>query len=268
MTTTAATTNGTALITGASSGIGAVYADRLAKRGHDLILVARDRQRLDKLAARLAAETGRRVDVLVADLTQKADLRLVEERLRSDSKITTLVNNAGLATMEPLAVADIDKIQRLIDLNVTAFTRVAAAVTPNFVAQKRGTIISIASVVALAPEMISASYSASKAYVLAFTQSMQNELIKQGIRVQAVLPGATRTEIWERGGTDIANLPAEILMSVDEMVDAALAGLDQGELITIPSLPDTADWEIFNKARIALGPNLSRNHAASRYKTA
>lgn len=268
MTTKTSTTQGTALITGASTGIGAVYADRLAKCGHDLILVARDRQRLDQLAARLAAETGRRVDVLVADLTQSTNLRLVEERLRNDTTITTLVNNAGLATMEPLAVADIEKIQRLIDLNVTAFTRVAAAVVPNFVARKRGTIINIASVVALAPEMISASYSASKAYVLAFTQAMQNELGAQGIRVQAVLPGATRTEIWERGGTDINNLPAEILMSVDEMVDAALSGLDQGELITIPSLPNLADWETYNKARIALGPNLSRNHAANRYKVA
>lgn len=264
--TTSQISAGTVLITGASSGIGAVYADRLAKRGHDLILVARDGQRLEKLASRLSGETGRKVEVFVADLTKKADLRKVEARLRGDTAITTLVNNAGIAVTEPLALADPDRLETVIDLNVTALTRLAAAIVPGLVARKSGTIINIASIVALAPELLGGTYSASKAYVLAFTQSMQNELSKDGIRIQAVLPGATRTEIWERAGTDINNLPAEILMSVDEMVDASLAGLDQGELVTIPSLPNAGDWETLNNARLALAPNLSKNHAAPRYK--
>ncbi|HEX9447332.1 MAG TPA: SDR family NAD(P)-dependent oxidoreductase, partial [Dongiaceae bacterium] len=187
---------------------------------------------------------------------------------RSDSQITVLVNNAGIATMGPLAQANIDQTQRVIDLNITAFTRIATAAAPVFVTRQSGTIINIASVAALAPELTSAVYSASKAYVLAFTQAMQHELSAQGIQVQAVLPGATRTEIWERAGTPVDQLPQEIVMPVDEMVDAALTGLDQGELITIPSLPDAADWERFNNARLALGPNLSRNAAAARYKTA
>jgi hypothetical protein len=268
MTTSTSPSKGIALITGASTGIGAVYADRLAKRGHDLVLVARDRQRLDKLAQRLIAETGRTVEVVVADLTNRADLARVEARLRSDSQITVLINNAGMATMQPLATANIEDSQRLIDLNITAFTRVATAAAPTFAARGSGTIINIASIVALAPELISAVYSASKAYVLAFTQSMQHELGAKGIQVQAVLPGATRTEIWERAGTHVDQLPQEIVMPVDEMVDAALAGLDQGELITIPSLPDDADWARFDAARLALGPNLSRNTAATRYKAA
>jgi len=266
MTTPTTTDHNTALITGASTGIGAVYADRLAKRGHDLILVARDKQRLEALAEKLRAATGRKVEVLPADLTSPADLRRVEERLRNDAAITTLVNNAGMAVDGTLDVADPDKLETLINLNVTALTRLTVAITPRLIARQGGTIINIASVLALVTEMFSATYNASKAYVLSFTQSMQTELGKHGIRVHAVLPGATRTEIWERAGIDVNQLPAEMVMHVDEMVDASLAGFDQGELVTIPSLPDAADWDSFTKARQALGPNLSHNHAAARFK--
>jgi hypothetical protein len=266
MTTPTTTHHGTALITGASTGIGAVYADRLAKRGHDLILVARDKQRLDALAERLRAETGRKVEVLAADLTAPADLRRVEDRLRRDEAITTLVNNAGIAVDGTLDVVDPDKLETLIDLNITALTRLAVAITPRLVARQGGTIINIASVLALVTDMFSATYNASKAYVLSLTQSMQSELGKHGIRVQAVLPGATRTEIWERAGIDVNQLPAEMVMHVDEMVDASLAGFDQGELVTIPSLPDAADWDNFIKARQVLGPNLSHNQPAPRFK--
>jgi hypothetical protein len=258
--------HGTALITGASTGIGAVYADRLAKRGYDLVLVARDKQRLDALATRLQSETGRKVEVLAADLTQSSDLRRVEERLRKDAAITTLVNNAGLTVNGSLDVVDPDKLESLIDLNITALTRLTVAITPRLVAARQGTIINIASVVPLAPELFGATYTASKAYVLSFTQSMQAELGPKGIRVQGVLPGATRTEIWERAGMDVDALPAEMVMHVDEMVDASLAGFDNGDLITIPSLPDAKDWDNFIKARQALGPNLSHNHAAPRFK--
>src|SRR6185369_12697454 len=157
---------GTALITGASTGIGAVYADRLAKRGHDLILVARDKQRLEDLAARLRAETGRKIEVLPADLTNVANLRLVEERLRNDAAITTLINNAGIAVTGTLDVADPDKLETMIDINIVALTRLAAAITPRLVTQRGGTVINIASVLALVPEMFNATYNATKAYVL------------------------------------------------------------------------------------------------------
>ncbi|MGX9964642.1 SDR family NAD(P)-dependent oxidoreductase [Roseomonas sp. F4] len=257
----------TALITGASSGIGAVYADRLARRGHDLILVARDAARLDALATRLRAETGRAVAVLVADLTDPQDLRRVETRLREDASIAMLVNNAGMSVSGTLAEADPDRLEMMVALNITAPMRLAAAVASAFVARGGGTIINIASVLALAPELFNGVYSGTKAFVLNLTRSMQSELGPRGLRIQAVLPGGTRTAIWEKSGVDIATLPATMLMDVEEMVDAALAGLDAGEAVTIPSLPEIADWQAFEAARFALGPNLSRNQAAARYQS-
>jgi len=259
---------GTALVTGASSGIGKVYADRLAKRGYDLILVARDKERLDALAAKLAAETGVKTDVLKADLTSKPDLLKVEERLRTDPAITAFVNNAGIGGPGPIVGNDPDRLERVIDLNVTALTRLAAAAATAFAARENGLIINIGSVLGLAPEMFPSNYPATKAYVLVFTQGLAQELAPKNVRVQAVLPGATRTEIWERMGGDVNALPAEILMDVDEMVDASLAGLDLGELVTIPSLPDYGDWQKLDAARLYLAPNLSRNTAAARYKAA
>lgn len=259
---------GTALITGASSGIGKVYADRLAKRGYDLILVARDKDRLDALAAKLTADYGVKTDVLKADLTAKPDLLKVEDRLRTDAAITAFINNAGIGGPGPIVGNDPDKLEQVINLNVTALTRLATVAATAFAAREEGLIVNIGSVLGLAPEMFPSNYPATKAYVLVFTQSLAQELAPKHVRVQAVLPGATRTEIWERGGKDINSLPAEILMDVDEMVDASLAGLDLGELVTIPSLPDYGDWEKLNAARLHLAPNLSRNKAAPRYKAA
>lgn len=257
---------GTALITGASSGIGATYAERLAQRGFDLLLVARDQPRLEALAERLAREHGVKAEVLKADLTSKSDLLAVEQRLRSDATISLLVNNAGVAMNGTLAEADLDKVETMIQLNVVALTRLSAAAAANFGGAGRGAIINLASVVALAPEMFNAVYSASKAYVLSLSQTLHGEVAELGVQVQAVLPGVTRTEIWERSGMDESALPPEMIMEVGEMVDAALAGFDQDELITIPSLPDAADWQALVSARAKLGPNLSRNSAAARYK--
>ncbi|VVO37064.1 SDR family NAD(P)-dependent oxidoreductase [Pseudomonas fluorescens] len=257
---------GTALITGASSGIGAIYAERLATRGYDLLLVARDEQRLEAAATRLRAEHGVQVEVLKADLTLRADLSRVEQRLRSDSNISLLLNNAGIAADGPLANADMDQMERMIQLNVVAVTRLASAAAQSFSAAGRGAIINVGSVVALIPERFNATYAATKAYVLSLTQSLNAELDGSGVQVQAVLPGVTRTEIWERSGIDAGAIPAEMVMEADEMVGAALAGFDQGELITIPSLPDAADWEAISAARHALGPNLSKSSAAARYK--
>ncbi|POA21761.1 SDR family oxidoreductase [Pseudomonas sp. FW300-N1A1] len=257
---------GTALVTGASSGIGAIYAERLAARGFDLLLVARDEQRLQHAAMRLRAEHGVQVEVLKADLTLKADVITVEQRLRSDASISLLLNNAGVAADGTLADADLDQLERMIQLNVVAVTRLASAAAASFSQAGRGAIINIASVVALFPERFNATYSASKAYVLSLTQSLDAELSGSGVQVQAVLPGVTRTEIWERSGIDASAIPAEMVMEAGEMVDAALSGFDLGELVTIPSLPDAADWDAFVAARHVLGPNLSRNTAAARYK--
>jgi uncharacterized protein len=259
---------GTALITGASTGIGAVYAERLARRGYDLVLVARNKERLEALAERLVRETGRRVEVLAADLTATADLRRVEERLRSDERITLLLNNAGLGATATLLDSDPDQIDTMIQLNVVALTRLTRAVAPGFVARGGGALINIASIVALSPELLNGSYSGSKAYVVNLSQSLHHELGAKGVKVQAVLPGATRTDFWGIAGVPVEHLPQEIVMSAEDLVDSALAGFDAGELITIPSLPDVEDWQRFDAARQALGPNLSRSVPAARYANA
>lgn len=257
---------GTALITGASSGIGAIYADRLAHRGYDLILVARNRGRLDELARRLADETGRSVEVVAADLGNKDDVRRVEKVLQDDASITVLINNAGVGATAPLLASDVDKMDEMITLNVGALTRLTYAAAPGFAARGAGTIINIASIVGVAPEVLNGVYGGTKAFVLAFTLSLQKELADRNIRIQAVLPGATATDFWGIAGTPIEHVPSEIVMRAEDMVDAALAGLDQGEVITIPALPDAADWAAYEAARQKLMPNLSRKMPAARYR--
>ncbi len=259
---------GTALITGASSGIGATYADRLARRGYDLILVARDAQRLQALSERLTKETGVTVDVFPADLTDRAAVRSVEARLRENDAITVLVNNAGIGPKGKLLEDDPDYLDTMIELNVVAVNRLAVAAAQAFAVRGRGAIVNIASVVAYIPERFNGTYSATKAFVLNLTQAIHSEVSDKGVKVQAVLPGLTRTEIFERAGGSIDNLPPSMVMDVTDMVDAALAGLDQGELVTIPSLPDSADLTAATAARLALGPNLSHNKPAARYGVA
>jgi short-subunit dehydrogenase len=256
---------GTALITGASSGIGAVYADRLARRGYDLILVARNQGRLQALAERLRGEIGRAVETIAADLNDTADLARVETRLRTDADITLLVNNAGVGAAAPLLGSDVDKMAEMISLNVTALTRLTYAAAPGFVARGGGTFINIASIVAVSPETLNGVYGGSKAFVLALSQSLQHELASKGIRIQAVLPGATATEFWDIAGLPVDNLPKATVMSAANMVDAALAGLDQGEIITIPSLPDQAEWDAYEAARRAMSARLSSAVPAARY---
>ncbi|WOD16886.1 SDR family NAD(P)-dependent oxidoreductase [Paraburkholderia kirstenboschensis] len=259
---------GTALITGASSGIGAIYADRLARRGYDLVLVARNRERLAALSSRITTETRRSVEILDADLGDKAGLAAVEAKLKQDASITLLVNNAGVGTHTPLVDSDVDAMQRLIDLNVSALTRLTYAAVPGFVARGKGALINIASVVAIAPEVLNGVYGGSKAFVLALSQSLNHELADKGIHVQAVLPGATATEFWQTGGLPLENLDKAIVMSADDMVDAALVGFDRGELVTIPSLHAVEKWDDYEAARRAMFPLLSTNAPAPRYNAA
>lgn len=259
---------GTALVTGASSGIGAIYAQRLAKRGYDLILVARNAERLSDLATKLTRETGRTIETIPADLGKAADLARVEAVLKSDRSITLLVNNAGVGGTAPLLASDVDKMQAMVDLNVTSLMRLTYAAVPGFVARGGGAIINIASIVAIAPEVLNGVYGASKAFVLAFSQSLKHELGDKNIRIQAVLPGATATEFWGIAGTPIEHLPTEIVMQAEDMVDAALAGFDQGEFATIPALEDAGLLKAYEDARQALMPNLSRAVPAARYKAA
>lgn len=257
---------GSALITGASSGIGAIYADRLARDGYDLVLVARSAGRLEQLAKRISDTTGRAVRTIVADLTHTQDLEWVEEALATDARITMLVNNAGAGSTADLQDLDNASIDRMIALNVTALTRLARAAAMAFAASGGGTIVNMGSILAVAPEILRGGvYSGTKAYVLAFSQSLLHEFGDKGVRVQVVLPGAIATEFWELSGTPLAALPSNIVMSADDAVDAALAGLKLGEFATFPSLPDIDDWNVFDRSRRALLPGLSRTTPAPRY---
>ena len=258
-------TRPTALITGASSGIGATYAERFAQRGHDLVLVARDNSRLEALAARLRGQHNIAVDLLPADLTERADLAAVEARLRDDARIGILINNAGMALSGGFLQQSSESIDRLIALNTTALTRLSAAVAPRFAQSGTGAIVNIGSVVGLAPEFGMSIYGATKAFVLFLSQGLSLELSPRGVYVQAVLPAATRTEIWERAGIDVNSLPE--VMEVGELVDAALVGFDSRELVTIPPLQVAGRWEALESARQGLLSDIRQAQVAERYRS-
>lgn len=257
---------GTALITGASTGLGAVYADRLARRGHDLILVARNGAQLEERATKLRTDYGVAVDVLPADLTKSDDVTRIEQRLAGDGAITLFVNNAGMSLNGGTLENSASEIQTIIALNITAAARLAIAAGKAFGERGRGKIVNIASVLALAPETFEGVYSGSKAFLLNLSLSLANSLRDRGVLVQAVLPGATRTEIWERSGADIDAIPAEMVMEAGDLVDAALTGLDRGEEVTIPPLADAGQWDAYQAARLAMGPGLSRREVGERYR--
>ena len=241
-----------ALITGASSGIGAVYADRLAQRGYDLVLVARRADRLQTLAASIAKTHGVKVEPLVADLATEGGQASVEQVLSSNAAISVLVNNAGIARLAPIASSPVQNSLAQVELNITALTRLTHAVLPGMKSRNEGLIINISSVLAVHSLPFSAVYSGSKAFVLAFSRGLQAELADTGVKVQVVLPAATATEIWDLSGVPLAALDSETVMATDHMVDAALSGLDQGESITWPSVADAALSERFEAARTEL----------------
>lgn len=253
------------LITGASSGIGAIYAERFARRGHGLVLVARDRARMEALAARLRENTGVTVEILPADLTQPSELAVVETRLREDSRIGILVNNAGANVAGNFIDQTTGDVERIVALNTIALVRLASAIAPRLAQAGEGAIINIGSVVGLAPELGMTVYGATKAFVLFLSQGLSLELTPKGVYVQAVLPAATRTELWERSGIDVNTLPA--VMEVDELVDAALVGFDRREPVTIPPLHDAGQWEAYDTARKAMLSGIRQDHAAERYQT-
>jgi short-subunit dehydrogenase len=254
------------LITGASSGIGATYAERFARRGHDLVLVARDAARMEGLAVRLRADFGVAIDILKADLTRSEDLALVEARLRDDDRIGILINNAGASVAGSFIDQTTDQVAQIVALNTTALVRLASAVAPRLARAGEGAIVNIGSVVGLAPEFGLTVYGATKAFVLFLSQGLSLELAPHGVYVQAVLPAATKTEIWERAGADLATLPP--MMEVGDLVDAALVGFDRREKVTIPPLADDAAWQAYDSARQGVLGGLRQEAVADRYRTA
>lgn len=253
------------LITGASTGIGATYAERFAQRGHDLVLVARDVARMEAVAGRLREETGVSIDIIQADLTLTADLAKVETRLRDDARIGILVNNAGTAIGGTFIEQSTDVVARLVALNTTALLRLASAIAPRLAQAGEGAIVNVGSVVGLAPEFGMTVYGATKAFVLFLSQGLSLELGPKGVYVQAVLPATTRTEIWDHVGADVNTM--NNVMEVGDLVDAALVGFDRREAVTIPPLHDAGQWDAFDGARKAMIGNIVNALPADRYRT-
>lgn len=254
----------TALVTGASSGIGAVYADRLARRGYDLVLVARRGERLQALAATLATMHGAHVVPLVADLATDEGQASVAHVLTTNRAISVLVNNAGMARLAPIAGGALQDSTAQIALNITALMRLTHAALPGMKARNEGLIINISSALALHSLPVSAVYSGTKAFVLSFSRALQQELADTAVKVQVVLPAATATEVWDQSGVPLSTLHPDAVMSTDAMVDAALTALDNGESITFPSVADAAVIERFEAARAALFSSTNTGEVAPR----
>lgn len=229
----------TAVVTGASSGIGRVYAERLAQRGHNLILVARREDRLRQIAQDLEDRFGISATVQVADLTRPEDVAQLGRHIAEDPRISLLVNNAGFSALKPLTQTPDETIVQMLALNVSALTLLSKAALAAFKARGSGTLVNIGSAAGFAPYPGIPVYGATKAYVYLFTQSLQAEVAGTDVRVQLVLPGAVISEGWDvAGGAELDPLPDEIVMTTQDLVDAALAGLDIGEQVTAPSLHD------------------------------
>lgn len=258
-------TNPIAVVTGASSGIGAVYADRLAARGYDLVLIARRIERLQVLATTLHANHGVEVQTIKADLTNQADLEAVEQQLRSDERIALLVNNAGNGKLSgTVDMSDADTAAT-IALNVIAPTRLARAVLPGLLQRNTGAIINIASVMAFHALPITTLYSATKSYLLTFSSGLQGELAETGVRVQAVLPAGTATEFYDHAGIPLSAFDPAAVMTTENLVDAALAGFDRGEEVTLPSVHNVELWAAYEQARSALFGATQTGKPAPRY---
>lgn len=258
------TTNPTALITGASSGIGEVYARRLAARGHDLVLVARRADRLGALANELTETHGVDVRVIAADLTAESDIARIEHLLRTDA-IGVLVNNAGMGPIASTAdLSDADAAATLT-LNVTTLMRLTRAALPGMRARKAGKIINVGSVLAFFAMPQTSLYSATKAFVLTYSQAIQQEVKDEGIQVQAVLPAGTITDFYQTAGVAISAFDPKVFMTAEQLVDAALVGLDRGEGVTLPSVHDAALWTTFEAARLGLAGGTQNGSPAPRY---
>jgi short-subunit dehydrogenase len=259
---------GTALVTGASSGLGSVYADRLAKRGFNLTLVARREDRLLALAEKLRGQYGVTVKTLAADLGAPSGVKKVEDEIVNDANLTMVINNAGTATLSAIGATSVEEHDAMINVNTFALSRLSLAALNAFKKRDAGTIINIGSVLSFHTLPISGIYSGTKGYVMNFTRGLQQEVQGTNVKVQLVLPASTATEIWEVGGIPLSALNQETVMTIENCVDAALSGLDRGELVTLPSVEDAQLWADFDAARAKLFAATQSGKPASRYQIA
>lgn len=254
-----------ALITGASSGIGKAFAMLLASRGHDLVLVARRASALDELAGQLSADHGIKAEALAADLAVSADVAKVEQRL-AQGDVGMLINNAGVGGMGGFLDSSLADIEQTITVNITALVRLTQAAAKAMKNAGNGTIVNVSSGMAFQALPMLPVYAGSKAFVSQFTQVLQAELAGQGVRVQLLVPGLTRTNLGNAEETGFFDrFPAEIVQSPEAVADACLASLELGEDVCFPRLEDYSKWETARDAIQAVGRDPGGNKVASRY---
>ena len=257
--------NGKCLVTGASSGIGKAFAEILAERGHDLVLVARRGDVLEELAGRLQRETGVSAESLAADLSVRADVEKVARRI-GQGDVGMVINNAGLGGVQGFLELSPEDHERMIAVNVTALTLLSHAAVQAMAKVGEGVIVNVGSGLSFNVMGGASVYSGTKAYVAHFTQSLDAEFAGQGIRFQALIPGLTRTNLGNADETGIFDrFPAELVQSPEAVALASLAGLELGEVVCLPRLEDYARWEAASDAMRAVGRDPQGNAVASRY---
>jgi short-subunit dehydrogenase len=261
-----------ALVTGASSGIGAAFADRLAREGHDLVIVARRKERLEAVAARVQKAHGAAAEVLVADLANARGLGLLTARL-SRGDVAVLVNNAGVSGYKPFAQLATSTLDELVGIHISAVSHAVRAALPGMIEAKRGAIINIASLLGLSgtlppnPLPFRATYGAAKAYLVAFTQLLAGELKDSGVRVQVCLPGVVTTEFHDFLPPEARQRLQSMAMKAEDVVQASLSALARSEVICIPGLDDAARFDAIGEAERAVMSSANRPQLAGRYRT-